>query len=53
MIGEIEIEQLFAERARQLGEAFTLQVFMDELNAAGMTLMSLMRWELAGEAGAK
>jgi len=51
LIGKIEIEQLLAERARQLGDAFTLKRFMDELNAAGMIPMSLIRWELTGEAG--
>jgi len=51
VIGKIEIEQLLAERTRQLGEAFTLKRFMDELNAAGMIPVSLIRWELTGEAG--
>jgi len=49
VIGKIEIEQLLAERAQQLGDAFTLERFMDELNTAGMIPMSLMRWELTGE----
>ncbi len=49
VIGKIEIEQLLAERARQFGDEFTLQRFMDELNATGMIPMSLMRWELTGE----
>jgi len=49
VIGKIEIEQLLAERARQLGDAFTLQRFIDELNAAAMIPLSLMRWELTGE----
>ncbi len=51
LIGKIEIEQLLAERAKQLGEAFTLKRFMDELNDAGMIPVALMRWELTGEQG--
>jgi hypothetical protein len=51
VIGKIEIEQLLAERARQLGDAFTLKRFMDELNVAGMIPVSLIRWEMIGEAG--
>lgn len=51
LIGKIEIEQLLAERARQLGDRFTLKGFLDELNAAGMIPVSLIRWELTGEAG--
>lgn len=47
--GKIQIEQLLTERSRQLGEAFTLKRFMDELNAAGMIPVSLIRWELTGE----
>ena len=50
IIGKIEIEQLLAERARQLGDEFTLRGFMDELNAAGVIPVSLIRWELTGEA---
>ncbi len=50
IMGKIEIEQLLAERSRQLGEAFTLKRFMDELNAAGVIPVSLIRWELTGEA---
>ena len=48
--GKIQIEQLIAERSRQLGEAFTLKRFMDELNAAGVIPVSLIRWEMMGEA---
>ena len=48
VMGKIQIEQLLAERARQVGDEFTLKGFMDELNAAGMIPMSLIRWELTG-----
>jgi uncharacterized protein (DUF885 family) len=49
VIGKIQIEQLLAERARQVGDGFTLKGFMDELNAVGMIPMSLIRWELTGQ----
>ncbi len=46
--GKIEIEKLLAERARQLGDEFTLKQFMHELNSAGVIPVSLVRWELTG-----
>jgi hypothetical protein len=49
IMGKIEIEKLLAERARQLGDAFTMQRFMDDFNAAGLVPASLLRWELTGE----
>ncbi len=39
---------MLAERARQLGDDFTLKRFMDELNRAGVIPVSLIRWELTG-----
>ena len=49
LIGKIEIERLLGERARQLGDGFTLRGFMDELNGAGVIPVSLIRWELTGQ----
>jgi hypothetical protein len=49
VIGKIEIEKLLADRKRQLGERFTMMQFVDELDAAGLVPMSLLRWELTGE----
>ena len=49
LIGKIQLEQLIAERARELGDAFTLRGFMDELTAAGVIPVSLLRWELTGD----
>ncbi|MDA1305902.1 MAG: DUF885 family protein, partial [Acidobacteria bacterium] len=43
------MEEVIAERARQLGEAFTLQRVMDEINNAGMIPPSLIYWELTGD----
>jgi hypothetical protein len=49
VIGKIEIEKLLADRKRQLGDRFTMTQFVDELDAAGLIPISLLRWELTGE----
>jgi hypothetical protein len=49
VVGKLEIEQLMADRRRQLGDRFTLQQAVDELDAAGQIPMALIRWELTGE----
>ncbi len=43
------MEETIAERARQLGDSFTLRRVMDEINAAGMIPVSLIYWELTGD----
>ncbi len=43
------MEEIIAERARQLGASFTLQRVMDEINQAGMIPPSLIYWELTGD----
>jgi hypothetical protein len=43
------MEETIAERARQLGEKFTLQQVMDEINAAGMIPASLVYWQVTGD----
>jgi hypothetical protein len=43
------LEEAMAERARQLGDAFTLKRFFDEVNGAGMIPVSLIYWELTGD----
>jgi hypothetical protein len=50
LMGKYEIEQLMAVRARQLGDEFTLKRFMDEMNQSGLIPVSLIRWELTGQA---
>jgi hypothetical protein len=50
IIGKVQIEQLIGERARQLGDGFTMRGFMDALNAAGMIPITLIRWEMTGDA---
>jgi hypothetical protein len=43
------MEETIAERARQLGDRFTLRQVMDEINAAGMIPVSLIYWEVTGD----
>jgi uncharacterized protein (DUF885 family) len=43
------MEDTIAERARQLGDQFTLRRVMDEINAAGMIPASLIHWEVTGD----
>jgi uncharacterized protein (DUF885 family) len=49
VIGKLEIDKLLAARAAQLGDAFTLRRFIDELDAAGLIPASLLRWQLTGD----
>jgi hypothetical protein len=44
------MEEVIAERARQLGSAFTMQRLLDEVNGAGMIPVSMIYWELTGDA---
>ena len=48
VIGKIAIDKLLADRARQLGDDFSLGRFIDEFHAAGMIPVSLIRWEMTG-----
>jgi hypothetical protein len=43
------MEETIAERARQLGDGFTLRRVMDEINASGMIPVSLIYWEVTGD----
>ena len=43
------MEEVIAERARQLGPQFTMRRFFDEVNGAGMIPVSLIYWELTGD----
>jgi uncharacterized protein (DUF885 family) len=52
LVGKMQIEQLMGVRRRQLGDGFTIRRFMDELDACGLVPMSLIAWELTGEAPA-
>ena len=43
------LEEVIAERARQLGDAFSIQRVIDEINAVGMIPASLIYWEVTGD----
>jgi hypothetical protein len=43
------VEETIAERARQLGDRFTIRQVMDEIGAAGMIPASLIHWEVTGD----
>ena len=47
--GKYLVERLLAERGRQLGEEFTLSRFFEEVDAAGVIPVSLIRWQLTGK----
>jgi hypothetical protein len=47
--GKCLLEDLIRERSKQLGEAFSMRRFFDEVNSAGMIPVSLIRWQLTGE----
>jgi hypothetical protein len=49
LAGKSQIEELVSARQHQLGDAFTVRGFFDELNAAGLVPVSLVRWELTGD----
>ena len=42
------IQEVVAERAKQLGNDFVLKTFMDDFLASGLIPISLIRWELTG-----
>ncbi|HEY8311466.1 MAG TPA: DUF885 family protein [Gemmatimonadaceae bacterium] len=48
IMGKIQFDEMLNERAKQLGDAYTTQRFMDAFNSAGLIPMSLIRWELTG-----
>ena len=43
------MEDIIAERARQLGDAFSIGRVIDEINAAGMIPVSMIHWEVTGD----
>ena len=46
--GKAQIERLLSDRARQLGDQFSLARFFDEFHASGLIPVSLIRWEMTG-----
>jgi uncharacterized protein (DUF885 family) len=52
--GKAQIEKLLGDRAKQLGNAFTVKRFYDEMQDSGMIPVSLIAWEMTGdEAGVR
>jgi uncharacterized protein (DUF885 family) len=49
--GKHLLEDLMRERARQLGDAFTLKRWFEEVDGAGLIPVSLIRWQLTGQDG--
>ncbi len=47
--GKYLIEDLIRVRSHQLGDAFTMQNFFAEVNAAGMIPVALIRWQMTGQ----
>jgi hypothetical protein len=47
--GKYLVDDLIMDRSHQLRADFTLRRFFDELNAAGMMPMSLVRWQMTGD----
>lgn len=46
--GKVQLEDLMRERAHQLGDAFTMKGWFEELHSAGIIPVSLIRWQLTG-----
>jgi uncharacterized protein (DUF885 family) len=48
VIGKIQLDKLFADRARQLGDKFSIKQCLDEFFSSGMIPIALTRWEITG-----
>jgi hypothetical protein len=48
VIGKIEIDRLLAQRARAVGNAYSIRRFLDEVDGVGLIPISLVSWELTG-----
>ncbi len=47
--GKVQLEDLMRERAHQLGDAFTMKRWFEEVYSAGVIPVSLIRWQLTGK----
>ncbi len=47
-VGMLQMQELLADRKRQLGDEFDLKEFHDTFMAAGRLPISLIRWEMTG-----
>jgi uncharacterized protein (DUF885 family) len=48
LTGKVQLEDLLRERSHQLGDGFTLKRWFEEVFAAGIIPVSLIRWQLTG-----
>ena len=48
MTGMVQMQQLLADRKRQLGDDFDLREFHDTLMLSGRLPLALLRWEMTG-----
>lgn len=48
MTGMVQMQQLLADRKRQLGDDFDLREFHDSLMLSGRLPLALLRWEMTG-----
>jgi hypothetical protein len=48
IIGKIQLEKLLSEHSLQLGDAFELGAFHDEVLSRGMIPLTLIRWQMTG-----
>ena len=47
--GKVQLEDLMRERAHQLGGAFSMKRWFEDLYSAGIIPVSLVRWQLTGQ----
>ena len=47
--GKYLLDELMKDRAKQLGESFTIRRYFEEVNAAGVIPVSLVRWQITGK----
>lgn len=47
--GKVQLEDLMRERAHQLGTAFSMKGWFEDLYSAGIIPVSLIRWQLTGQ----
>jgi uncharacterized protein (DUF885 family) len=48
VIGKIAVERLMSDRAKELGDRFSMREFMDAFDAVGLIPVTLVRWEMMG-----
>lgn len=46
--GKYLLDRVLADRSQQLGDKFSMKGFFDEINAAGLIPVSLIRWQMTG-----